>query len=66
VSGAWILDLGADAELARAIQKSALAAHTSQSAAIPELISRLDQLGAVETLRWLLSPARVPPQRVWP
>jgi LmbE family N-acetylglucosaminyl deacetylase len=66
VSGAWILDLGADAELARAIQKSALAAHTSQSAAILELISRLDQLGAVETLRWLLSPARVPPQRVWP
>jgi N-acetylglucosamine malate deacetylase 2 len=66
VSGAWILDLGADAELARAIQKSALAAHTSQSAAIPELISRLDQLGTVETLRWLLSPARVPPQRVWP
>jgi LmbE family N-acetylglucosaminyl deacetylase len=66
VSGAWILDLGADAEVARAIQKSAVAAHTSQAEALPELISRLDQLGAVETLRWLLSPARVPAQRVRP
>jgi N-acetylglucosamine malate deacetylase 2 len=66
VSGAWVLDLGADAELARAIQKSALAAHTSQSEALPELISRLDQLGAMETLRWLLSPVRIPRQRVWP
>jgi LmbE family N-acetylglucosaminyl deacetylase len=66
VSGAWVLDLGADAEVARAIQKSAAAAHTSQSAALPELISRLDQLGSAETLRWLLSPARVPAQRVLP
>jgi LmbE family N-acetylglucosaminyl deacetylase len=64
VSGAWILDLGADAEVARAIQKSAAAAHTSQSEALPELISRLDQLGHAETLRWLISPARVPAQRL--
>jgi hypothetical protein len=64
VSGAWILDLGADAELARAIQKSAAAAHASQSEALPELIRRLDQLGNTETLRWLLSPPRVPAQRV--
>jgi LmbE family N-acetylglucosaminyl deacetylase len=64
VSGAWILDLGADAEVARAIQKSAAAAHTSQSEALPELISRLDQLGNAETLRWLISPARVPAQRL--
>ena len=66
VSGSWILDLGADAEVARAIQKSAAAAHTSQSEALPELISRLDQLGTVEALRWLLSPVRVPAQRVRP
>jgi N-acetylglucosamine malate deacetylase 2 len=64
VSGAWMLDLGAEAEAARAIQKSAAAAHTSQSEALPELIGRLDQLGSVETLRWLVSPARVPAQRV--
>ena len=64
VSGAWMLDLGAGAEAARAIQKSAAAAHASQSEALPELIGRLDQLGRVETLRWLVSPARVPVQSV--
>jgi LmbE family N-acetylglucosaminyl deacetylase len=63
VSGAWMFDLGADAETARAIQKSAAAAHTSQSEALPELISQLDQLDGVETLRWLVSPAWVPAQR---
>jgi len=64
VTGAWMFDLGADAETARAIQKSAAAAHASQSEALPELLSRLDQLGSVETMRWLVSPARVPAQRV--
>ena len=58
--GAWMLDLGTGAEAARAIQKSAAAAHTSQSEALPELMGRLDQLGGVETLRWLVSPARLP------
>jgi LmbE family N-acetylglucosaminyl deacetylase len=64
VPGAWTLDLGADTEAARAIQKSAAAAHASQSEALPELIARLDQLGSAETLRWLVSPARVPVQGV--
>jgi N-acetylglucosamine malate deacetylase 2 len=64
VSGTWVLDLGTDAEVARAIQKSAAAAHTSQADALPELISRLDQLGSLETLRWLVNPARVPAPRV--
>jgi hypothetical protein len=63
VSGAWTLDLGGDTETARAIQKSAAAVHTSQSELLTELISRLDKLGSVETLRWLVSPARVPAQR---
>jgi LmbE family N-acetylglucosaminyl deacetylase len=66
VAGAWILDLGAEAEVARAIQKSAAAAHATQSEALPGLISRLDQLGTVEALRWLVNPARVPGQRVMP
>jgi LmbE family N-acetylglucosaminyl deacetylase len=66
VTGAWTLHLGADAEIARAIQKSAAAAHTSQSEALPGLIARLDQLGDAETLRWLVSPARVPGQRIEP
>jgi len=66
VAGAWTVHLGADAEVARAIQKSAAAAHTSQSEALPELIARLDQLGDAETMRWLVSPARVPGQRIAP
>jgi hypothetical protein len=64
VSGSWTLDLGPDTEVARAIQKSAAAARASQWEAFPELISRLDQFGSVETLRWLLSPVRVPAQYV--
>jgi LmbE family N-acetylglucosaminyl deacetylase len=63
VSGAWTVDLGADAEVARAIQKSAAAAHTTQGEALPGLISRVDQVGRVETLRWLVAPARVPMAR---
>jgi hypothetical protein len=61
-----MLDLGADAEIARAIQKSAAAAHATQAEALPELLRRLGQLDSVETLRWLLSPVRVPGQRVSP
>jgi hypothetical protein len=61
-----MLDLGADAELARAIQRSAAAAHATQAEALPELLSRVDQLDSVEALRWLVSPARVPGQRVSP
>jgi LmbE family N-acetylglucosaminyl deacetylase len=64
VSGAWVLDLGADAETARAIQKSAAAAHVSQEEYLPGLMQRLDRLGTVEVLRWLLSPGRVPAQRL--
>ncbi|HEY6494692.1 MAG TPA: PIG-L family deacetylase [Trebonia sp.] len=66
VSGAWMLDLGTDAEMARAIQRSAAAAHATQADALPKLIARVDQLGSVETLRWLVSPARIPAQRVAP
>jgi LmbE family N-acetylglucosaminyl deacetylase len=63
VPGAWTLDLGADAETARAIQKSAAAAHASQSEALPALIGRLDLLGRGETLRWLQFPRRIPAPR---
>jgi N-acetylglucosamine malate deacetylase 2 len=51
--GAWMIDLGADAATARAIQKSAAAAHQSQSPALPRLIRRLDLLDGREHLRWL-------------
>jgi N-acetylglucosamine malate deacetylase 2 len=61
--GAWMIDLGAEAATARAIQKSAAAAHTSQSEALPALTRRLDLLDGRETLRWLLFPQTVPSQR---
>jgi len=60
--GAWMIDLGADAGTARAIQKSAAGAHSSQSEALPALVRRLDLLDGRETLRWLLLPRSVPPQ----
>jgi len=40
-----MIDLGADAATARAIQKSAAAAHASQSQALPQLVRRLDLRG---------------------
>ena len=60
VPGGWLIDLGADAATARAIQRSAAAAHTSQSEALPGLIRRLDLLGGQEAVRWLLFPRPVP------
>jgi N-acetylglucosamine malate deacetylase 2 len=57
--GAWTLDLGGDAEAARACQRSAMAAHDSQSDALPALIRRLDRLGPVEAVRWLQLPEQV-------
>jgi LmbE family N-acetylglucosaminyl deacetylase len=60
--GAWTVDLGADAETARAIQKSAAAAHASQSEVLPALLRRLDLRGSGETLRWLLFPQEIPAQ----
>jgi N-acetylglucosamine malate deacetylase 2 len=61
--GAWMIVLGPDAATARAIQKSAAAAYTSQSAAFPALIPRLDLPDGGEALRWLLFPQPIPPQR---
>jgi hypothetical protein len=54
--GTWTIDLGADAATARAIQKSAAAAHQSQSEALPELVRRLDLQDGREALRWLVHP----------
>ena len=61
IRGAWPVDLGAGAATARAIQKSAAAAHQSQSPALPRLIRRLDLLGSQEHLRWLVHPLRAVP-----
>ena len=61
--GSWTIDLGAETVTARAIQKSATAAHTSQSQALPQLARQLDRLGGREQLRWLVSPPRDPGAR---
>ena len=62
VPGGWLIDLGADAATARAIQRSAAAAHTSQSETLPGLMRSLDLLGGQEAVRWLLFPRPAPPQ----
>jgi LmbE family N-acetylglucosaminyl deacetylase len=58
--GSWMIELGAGAATARAIQKSAAASHQSQSGALPELIRRLDLLDGREALRWLVPPSPAP------
>jgi len=63
--GAWAIDLGPDAGTARAIQKSAAAAHASQSDALPVQLRRMDLLDDHETVRWLLFGQLVPPRRDW-
>jgi LmbE family N-acetylglucosaminyl deacetylase len=53
----WMIDLGADAAAARALQQCAAQAHVSQAAARPQLLRRLNRLGRRELLRWLVPPA---------
>ena len=57
--GSWPLELGADATVGRAIQLCAVAAHASQSAALPRLRQRLDLQTGPERLRWLWWPPGV-------
>lgn len=52
--GAWMINLRAEATTARAIQKCAVAAHTSQSEALPQRVHRIDLLDGREHLRWLV------------
>ena len=59
--GGWQVDLGHHAAQARAVQRSAVAAHASQSDTLADLRFRLRLLGRCEWLRWL-----VPPQKPWP
>lgn len=62
VRGSWMIDLGTDAAVIRAIQKSAAGAHASQSEALPAVVHRLDLLDGQEPLRWLLLPRLQKPQ----
>ena len=52
--GAWMINLRGVAATARAIQKCAVAAHASQSEALPQLVRRIDVLDGREHLRWLV------------
>lgn len=61
--GAWLIDLGDDAPIARAIQRAAMAAHASQSAILPELLLRLAMLDGHEAARWVLFPLSLPAPR---
>lgn len=61
--GAWLVGLGAGAVTARAVQRSAVAAHVSQSAALSAVLRRLDLLDDREPLRWLEFPRQVPARR---
>jgi N-acetylglucosamine malate deacetylase 2 len=56
----WHVDLGADATTARTVQRSALAAHTSQAGARPRTQRRIDQQDDREQMRWLVPPRRMP------
>lgn len=53
--GASMIDLGADAAAARAVQRSATAAHVSQSRMLPQVEHRLAWPEDREHLRWLVS-----------
>ena len=54
--GAWVIDLGPDAETARAIQRSAAAAHASQSEELPLVLAGLADR---DHLRWLVPRSRL-------
>ena len=58
--GSWQVELGDQADAARAVQRSAARAHASQSEALPEVLARVDKLGSHEQLRWLVAPAVAP------
>jgi N-acetylglucosamine malate deacetylase 2 len=64
VSGAWVINLGAEAAAARAIQRSAATAHVSQSEALPQLKRRLDSLDGREHLRWLVPQDESTPSKL--
>ena len=57
----WPVDLGDEAGAARAVQRSAMAAHASQSDVLPDVIGRLELLGREEWLRWLTRPRGLQP-----
>ncbi|HUC23985.1 MAG TPA: PIG-L family deacetylase [Streptosporangiaceae bacterium] len=60
-SGGWLVELGAETEVAREVQRAAARAHTSQSETLPEVLAGLDSISGREQLRWLVPAAIRPP-----
>ncbi|HXB47932.1 MAG TPA: PIG-L family deacetylase [Streptosporangiaceae bacterium] len=60
-SDGWLVELGAEADVAREVQRAAARAHASQSEVLPQELRRLDSLGRGEPLRWLVPAAIRPP-----
>jgi LmbE family N-acetylglucosaminyl deacetylase len=63
--GGWLVELGDQTDAARAVQRSAVRAHASQSDALPEVLLGLEGLGSREQLRWL-APLRSQPVVIVP
>ncbi|HUA41446.1 MAG TPA: PIG-L family deacetylase [Streptosporangiaceae bacterium] len=53
----WPVGQDAEASAARAVQRSAAAAHVSQSEALAEVYQQLERAGSRDRLRWLIHPA---------
>jgi LmbE family N-acetylglucosaminyl deacetylase len=60
-SGSWTVELGAEAGVARDVQRAAARAHASQSETLPEVLASLDSFGGREQLRWLVPAVIRPP-----
>jgi len=56
-SHGWAVELGAETDVARAVQQAAARAHASQSEMLPEELRRLDGHSGREQLRWLVPAA---------
>ena len=59
----WLVELGDETAAARAVQRSAVRAHASQSEALGPMLAILDRLGSHEQLLWL-PPCAVAPRQV--
>jgi LmbE family N-acetylglucosaminyl deacetylase len=60
-SGGWVVELGAETDVAREVQRAAIRAHVSQSETLSEMLSSLDGRSGREHLRWLVPAAIRPP-----
>jgi N-acetylglucosamine malate deacetylase 2 len=64
--GGWLVELGDQTDAARAVQRSAVRAHASQSEALRDVLAGLSHLGSHEQLGWLCPTAVAPRPPVAP